>query len=294
MAELTPQQFTGMMGKARERRMAKVAEQERLAAEYSEDLSGQAMGHATPHMPQYVKDIVAKTNTSTFGFAPKNPQFIPSDDIAEVLGAAGFTPQDRSQKGVPYIMSGPDRLPMIASTMAHEGYHQGTTNNTPYPKYYPRAQDPRAPYEDTPGSKEILDSLGWRMRGLQPSAKDQPYWGANATEKTANELLANLKGFEGGLPKGTSLEDTVEGRMLFGPSEFPRNDPSPQARKDYYYNNISYPGVGLWEGQEERGDGMLQRAKVNTLQWLNSQHPGWADTLPRWVDTLVDRAGFTP
>lgn len=68
--------------------------------------------------------------------------------------------------------------------------------------------------------------------------------------------------------------DTEVGKALFGPAKQTKaflNDAPPQMRKDYYYNNISYPGVGLWEGQEERvNPSTKEQAKAKIAQLLTA------------------------
>lgn len=228
-------------------------EQGALVKEYPNGL-GYHMGQATKKMPKEVADIVEKSNTSYPTFAPKDPQF-----INKALTSMGFTVIEGSRKGEVYVAYGGHQLPRVANTMAHEGYHQGALANG-------------APYEHKPswGSRGPA-GLEDRMLKLQPREESAPYWGAHATS-SVNELLANLKGYEGGLPKGTALGDTPVGQALFSPSRGWGDSPA-QERKDYYYNNISYPHGGLWEGQQDKNiPSQATQYKENVINYLMK---GW-------------------
>ena len=228
-------------------------EQGALVKEYPDGV-GYYMGQATKKMPKEVASIVEKSNTSYPSFAPKDPQF-----IDKALTSMGFTVSEGSRKGEVYVAYGGHQLPRVANTMAHEGYHQGVLTNG-------------APYEHKPswGSRGPA-GLEDRVLELQPREKSEPYWGGHATS-SVNELLANIKGYEGGLPKGTALGDTPVGQALFSPSRG-WGDSSAQERKDYYYNNISYPHGGLWEGQQDKNiPSRAEQYKENVVNYLTK---GW-------------------
>ena len=118
------------------------------------------------------------------------------------------------------------RLP-YSNLLSHEGFHQRALRHglAPYP--------PELEY----AARNLLTH---RMSKLQDNNTDDlRYWGKSPSYNV-NEQLASIKGYEGSLPKGTSLSDTDVGKFLFGSSP---------GVKDYYFTRTSHPFGGLWEGQ---------------------------------------------
>ena len=76
------------------------------------------------------------------------------------------------------------------------------------------------------------------MDRLQSGKEYGPYWGLDPSS-SPEEQLASLAGYEGSLPRGTSILDTEAGKKLFA---------DPRLR-DYYLHYSSIPYGGLWEGQ---------------------------------------------
>lgn len=147
----------------------------------------------------------------------------------ERLNAAGYTLLDGPMKGQVVIASS-DTLPP-ENTLAHEGFHA-------------RRLQAEAPPNATGYSTGALgDHHRWqladRMAKEQPPAdRAGPYWGLQPN-RSQEELIANLVGYEGGLPKGTTILDTEVGRRLL----------PTQRDVDYYFTQSSVPYGGVWEGQ---------------------------------------------
>ena len=210
--------------------IARALERVRLMQEYPGGF-GAYMSLASAERPPEVEAIIQGTNARYPSFSATDPKW-----INDQLSARGFTVSEGSRKGEVYATYGGKRLQQVPETLAHEGYHQQVLQHG-------------NPYEQKIG-RVVPQALAERMRTLQPDDKAGPYWGREATTTGTNELLANLKGYEGSLPVGTALSETPAGQALFSPSRS-LFDPDAQSRKDYYYQNISYPIGGLWEGQQE-------------------------------------------
>jgi len=138
------------------------------------------------------------------------------------------------------------KVPMI---QAHEAYHERSDNGGDMPKVYVKKWG-KAPTLVDPNSIDNphRGALAQLMERFQPN--DQYIlWGMNPN-KNANEQIANLAGYEGAQPKGTSIVDTPVGKAM-----------TPDQR-DYYFTQSSVPYGGIWEGQIK--DSMLDKLK----KWL--------------------------
>lgn len=172
--------------------------------------------------------VVAGTNaapTMALGMVPAT-YAVPRDD----LNAAGWTNTDT---GKVFITQG-SAVPR-ANLVAHEAFHarQVPAGGMPDPTTQPQI-----------GARA---ALSLNMRELQPPArKAGPHWGLDPNS-SAEEQIANLRGYEGALPAGTPITASPIAERLFQPNIL---DPaSRQDMIDYYFNRSSLPYKGVWEGQ---------------------------------------------
>jgi hypothetical protein len=171
---------------------------------------------------------VAGTNAQpqfTLGMVPATYS-IPRAD----LNAAGWT---NTQTGNVFITDA-QSLPR-PNIVAHEAYHarQVPTGGMPEPMY--------------PTAGTARKTLALNMGVLQPPAdKAGPHWGLEPN-RSAEEQIANLRGYEGALPAGMPITASPIAERLFQPNIL--DAASRQDMVDYYFRQSSMPHQGVWEGQ---------------------------------------------
>ena len=180
----------------------------------------------------------------TYGFGPLKGQIVISGDKD--------TPQD------------PKDAMNNVNTQAHEAYHQraaadkhsllGKDKITNDPDWLARRRLQEIMEEFQPDSK--------KSKGSAPNSLASSYWGLNPN-KSQEEQIANLAGYEGMHPKGTSFVDTEVGKKIL--KKYP-------SLIDYYFTQSSVPYGGIWEGQ--------------------SKEPGIMDNAARMFKKLLLQKGF--
>ena len=188
------------------------------------------MASSTP--PRRALEEFARTNSGLPTYRPENPKYLQGR-----FNALGYTITDGPLKGTVVIMDTPHPHVPLSNTAAHEGYHQ---------RVLQYGETPTDPLTGLAAARE----LARRMNTIQPPGEHAgPYWGMKPS-RTADEQIANIKGYEGGLPRGTAITETLVGQQLLGGN---------QALKDYYFSQISHPYGGLWEGQTKPFDSGYSR-----------------------------------
>ena len=151
--------------------------------------------------------------------------------VPERLNAGGWT---NTETGLVFIAQ-PQNIPRT-NVIAHEAYHA--------------RQVPTGGMPDSPSPKAELarNALAANMRTLQPPADvGGPLWGLSPN-RSAEEQIANLRGYEGSLPAGVPITASPIAKQLFSPPPL-WGDIGPQGLQDYYFNRSSLPYQGVWEGQ---------------------------------------------
>lgn len=197
------------------------------------DLINELVVGSKRRLPRELQQAVDLTNASypTYQPAPKTFGF-----YTRPLNVAGMTIKKGPFAGQVLVGIGSDlERQYLPGTLAHETYHQrvGKPIGDVYPSY------------------ELFNEA---MGKLQPRDQFGPYWGVGP-DKSPEEQLASLYGYEGSLPKGTPITQSSIATQLFG-TPFGGVD---QSLKNYYFQNASRPYGGLWEGQD---DNLWQRAKT--------------------------------
>ena len=202
---------------------------------------------ATTKPPVWAQQAVSGKNVENQFFAPVNPRFSESK-----LNAAGYTMKSKNGgPGTVVITNAGD----VANTMGHEGFHQ-------------RIGQPGVGLHDVeagwgPNNRVSPDALGndyrfalqRNMSAIQPENEENgKYWGMRAG-RSAEEQLANLFGYEAGLPKGTPITESPIADKLFAGSLGAPHQPL----KDYYFSQTSRPYGGVWEGQSQDPRGTLSK-----------------------------------
>ena len=181
----------------------------------------------------------------TYGFGPLKGQIVISGDKD--------TPQN------------PKDAMNNVNTQAHEAYHQraaadkhsllGKDKITNDPDWLARRRLEEIMEEFQPNSE-------FKRKGSAPNSLASSYWGLNPN-KSQEEQIANLAGYEGMHPKGTSFVDTEVGKKIL--KKYP-------SLIDYYLTQSSVPYGGIWEGQ--------------------SKEPGIMDNAARMFKKLLLQKGF--
>jgi hypothetical protein len=175
----------------------------------------------------------------TYGFGPLKGQIVISGDKN--------TPQD------------PKSAMDNVNTQAHEAYHQraiadkhsllGKDKIINDPDWLARRRLEEIMEEFQPDSK--------KRKGSAPNSLASSYWGLNPN-RSQEEQIANLAGYEGMHPKGTSFVDTEVGKKML--KKYP-------SLIDYYFTQSSVPYGGIWEGQSKE-PGMLDNAAQKLKKFL--------------------------
>lgn len=107
--------------------------------------------------------------------------------------------------------------------------------------------------------KEIMEEFQPDSKVRKGSAPNSlaTYWGLDPN-RSQEEQIANLAGYEGMHPKGTSFVDTEVGKKIL--SKYP-------SLIDYYFTQSSVPYGGVWEGQSKE-PGMLDNAAQKLKKFL--------------------------
>lgn len=178
--------------------------------------------------------------------APKKMYTLPG----KRLNVSGWTNAVTGDVAIPDTGNTP-----FANTVAHEGFHSRQVPDGMLP---PPAAD-----------ANIRAQLARNMQAIQPDADHTPpnaKWGLRPNS-SAEEQIANIRGYEGALPAGTSITKSPIASQLFQPSF--GNSPGGMLRsaaggvytsaadgdvtandlKSYYFHNSSLPYQGMWEGQ---------------------------------------------
>lgn len=175
----------------------------------------------------------------TYGFGPLKGQIVISGDKN--------TPQDSK-----------DAMNNV-NTQAHEAYHQravadkrsllGKDKIINDPDWLARRRLEEIMEEFQPDSK--------KRKGSAPNSLASSYWGLDPN-RSQEEQIANLAGYEGMQPKGTSFVDTEVGKKIL--NKYP-------SLIDYYFTQSSVPYGGIWEGQSKE-PGMLDNAAQKLKKFL--------------------------
>lgn len=175
---------------------------------------GVAFG-ASEQMPNDVRASYESSNASLPSFQPRTPARWSNRQ----LNAAGYTIVAGPMKGT--VVVADNKYPV--NTLAHEAYHSSQID---------------APPNNIKLSGERQRQFQTLMGEVQPATANGPYWGLRPSSSN-EEQIASIKGYEGTLPKGTSILDSDVGRKLF----------PHQTLIDYYMALSSLPNKGAWAGQ---------------------------------------------
>lgn len=154
----------------------------------------------------------------------------------------------------------------VANTLSHELYHQRfrklpaelqakLAQQLANPLYTPQIDFKARMREAAVQHPEWVNpsanySLREALRLVQSPAPEK-------RKRGLDELVANLEGYAGALPKGTALTDTPWGQAVLGQ----------QPVKDFFFYRTSLPWGGLWEGQVQVQPTMRERIQegLNTF-----------------------------
>lgn len=169
-----------------------------------------------------IRADVAGRNAELPFYRPTSINVIPKE-----LTASGWVPRTGKYANEVFMGEVSDNASgRYANTTSHEGYHQRTGRDPQtYPKY---------------NAFGALNSLRQLMQAATNPARPTENWGLNFRD-SPEELIASLKGYEGSLPKGTSIMDTAIGQKVL----------PDQTLQDMYFSLSSHPHKGIWEGQSQ-------------------------------------------
>lgn len=156
---------------------------------------------------------------------PPNTYYLPQ--LEGKLNAGGWT----DSKGNVVVANSTH----AAQTAAHETYHA---------RQVPTGGMPEEPYNLWSPDTMARNTLATNMQKISPeTGKRGAMWGVDPNS-SAEEQIANLHGYEGGLPAGTPITKSPVADQLFANS-----NGSTKNAKDYYFTKSSLPHQGIWEGQ---------------------------------------------
>ena len=187
---------------------------------------------------------------------------LPPRYISDEFNAAGWTYGSGPLKGqiiiagdIPITHDPKDVMDRV-NTQAHEAFHQrageeGHTllNRKSYSDDLARNQIAKIMREFQPDSDV--------KKGSAPNEISTAYWGLRPN-RSKEEQIANLAGYEGMHPKGTSFLNTEVGKRML------KDDPR---LIDYYFTQSSVPYGGVWEGQVKE-PGMIDNASRMLKKFL--------------------------
>jgi len=196
---------------------------------------------ASHEFPKDFLEALGQSNASSTGFLP--PYGTPAPLFSnQVLTAAGYTYPSESPLEGQVVVANNDDAPRKVNTFGHENFHARARAT--------KHLDSRSTigWLDRVAPGAIGDNSYWelkkRMSKIADPGSDTSKWGLYPGERGAEELLANLVGYESALPKGKNILDSEVGKQLF----YTNGKIDPRLR-DYYFTHSSIPYGGIWEGQ---------------------------------------------
>jgi hypothetical protein len=186
--------------------------------------------------PDFLEEL-GKTNASSSGFLP-SPGTPDPLYFRDELTAAGYTYPKGHPLAGQVVLAGNHGPARKVKTFAHENYHSRVQREGKGLKPAEGGSVPAGALGDTSYFK-----LRERMHQIANPEYDVSKWGTHPG-RSPEELIANLTGYEGGLPKGTNILDDEVGKQLFHTNG--KVDPK---LRDYYFTQSSIPYGGIWEGQ---------------------------------------------
>lgn len=165
-----------------------------------------------------------------------------------VLTSAGHT---NTRTGKTYVSQDHGDYEDWSNTAAHETVHQNHRSKYMPEDPYKEAESEYPLIGGSPTGNHAHDArirkeIAKSMEMIQPNGNRKgKYWGLNPN-RSAEEQIANLRGYEGMLPEGTSLRNSPIAKDFFTTRD---KNVTPKDMLDYYYEKSSLPYKGMWEGQ---------------------------------------------
>ena len=204
-----------------------------LLEEYQDPTNRNSSTHyflkGSPTPSRRLQEAINKSNASNMAFRP-TVDAPPIRYLNDNLNVGGVTRGRGPLKGLAFV-SGPEDTPENIrdkiNSAAHEAYHSRVVTSPEYSRYYPLNKQQEA-------ADQRIAKL---MTKYQPPEETGEYWGVLSRNPNRNERIASIQGYEGALPKGTSLLNTPFGKEM------------DQEMKNRYFSQSSHPYGGVWEGQ---------------------------------------------
>ncbi len=197
---------------------------------------------ASHQFPDNFLKELGKSNASSSGYLP--PHGTPDPLFyKEPLTASGYTYPEKHPLAGQVVLADNFEPSRKVNTFGHENYHARVNRSG-------GSLIPLKPWWGDPKpipAGALGDSAFWelrkRMSQIADPDSDTSKWGLQPG-RSAEELIANITGYEAALPKGKSILDDEVGKQLF----YTDGKINPKLR-DYYFTQSSIPYGGIWEGQ---------------------------------------------
>jgi len=219
---------------------------QRLAEAMARDEIGSEGYYLRDSSPTASKQLaqMLKISNTALPASSVTPNALPPRYISDNFNASGWTYGSGPLKGqtiiagdIP-ITQDPKEVMDRVNTQAHEAFHQRAGQEG-------KTLINRKSYSDELARDRIAKIMQEFQtdsdvkKGSAPNSISTAYWGLKPN-RSKEEQIANLAGYEGMHPKGTSFLDTEVGKRML------KDDPR---LIDYYFTQSSVPYGGIWEGQ---------------------------------------------